>query len=294
MIEPLSLAEANAKLSVPINGVLTPFKKIPENLQRYCRPLMFHREDAVFDLAYSGSCFLFRHGKHHLQLSTKHQLRMDGGDLKPEDACLIIPVDEGHVGLSPNGASRLLVHNTDDLLPQDILLLEYERHRGRHDLGPLFVGLDLDQTRTVSEVSPDSIRLAFSIGYPFARQAYEPVFDDDWKATSLKVISRPQALIFDEKSFRPSYEDSREAISAHPRYGQDIGDPNGWSGAPVFFVWGDDNKDHHLGFAGMITHGSSHGGFMLYRAEDIRNFVNGAINTPYPASVATPDSHGMV
>ncbi|MGO7955521.1 hypothetical protein [Rhizobium leguminosarum] len=77
-------------------------------------------------------------------------------------------------------------------------------------------------------------------------------------------------------------------------YGQDIGNPNGWSGAPVFFVWGDDNKDHHLGFAGMIAHGSSHGGFMLYRAEDIRKFVNGAIKTPYPAPVAMPDSHGMV
>lgn len=292
MTGPLSLPEVNAKLSVPINGVLTPFVKVPESMQRYCRPLMFHREDAVFDLAYSGSSFLFRHGGRFLQLSTKHQLRMDGGDLKPEDACLIIPEDEGHVGLSPNGASRLLVHNTDDLLPQDILLLEYERHRGKHDLASLFVSFDLDQTRTVSEVTPESIRLAFGIGYPFARQSYEPVFDEEWNATGLNVISRPSVLIFDEKSFRPSYEDSREAISAHPRYGQHLGNPNGWSGAPVFFVWGNENNDHHLGFAGMITHGNSLGGFMLYRAEDIRDFVNGAIGTPYPTPVVTPNSQG--
>ncbi|BCH62463.1 hypothetical protein RvVAR0630_pl06050 (plasmid) [Agrobacterium vitis] len=209
---------------------------------------------------------------------------MDGEDFKPHDACLVLPVEGGHVGLSPNGASRLLVNNTDDLLPQDILLLEYERQRGTHDLGPLFVGLDLDQTRTVSEVRAEKIRLAFSIGYPFATQAYEPVFDEDWNATGVNVISSPKTLLFDEKSFRPSFEDSREAISAHPRHGEDIGNPNGWSGAPVFFVWGDDDMNHHLGFAGMITHGTSHGAFMLYRAEDIRNFVNNAINAPYPAS----------
>lgn len=284
-----TLEEANAKLSVFINGVLTPFKSVPGNLQRYCRPLFFHKDDAIYDLAYSGSSLLFKHGKHHLQLATKHQLRMDGGNLKHDDVCLIVPKGGGHVGISPNGASRLLVNNSDDLLPQDILLLEYEKERGEHDLGPLFVSLDLDQIPALSEVGGNPIRLIFTVGFPTARQGYEPVFDEDWNATKLNVISRPMTLIFDEKSVKPSFEESRESISVHSRYDESIGDPDGWSGAPVFFVWGDDNKDHHLGFAGMITHGTSSGSFMLYRAEDIRAFVNGAINTPYPDPAETPD-----
>ena len=128
-----------------------------------------------------------------------------------------------------------------------------------------------------------SIRLLFTIGYPTKSQGYEPDFDEDFNAINLRVISRVSRLIFDEHKIRPSYEESRTSITVSERYQGDICDPDGWSGAPVFFLWGDDNREHHLGFSGMVTHANSAGSFMIYRAEDIRVFVNGAIDTPYPA-----------
>lgn len=275
------IAEVN--LSASINGLLTPFRSIPGVLQRYCLPLFFHREDAVYDLAYSGSSLLFRHRGRNFQLATKHQLRAGKDAISPADTCILVEGEGGHIALSPNGASRVKVEG-DDLLPQDIVLLEYENSRGAHNLRPRFLQLDLDETRTLSEVDMASIRMVFSIGYPTKSQGYEPDFDDDFKAISLRVVSRHAKLIFDEHKIRPSYEESRTSITVSERYQGDIGDPDGWSGAPVFFLWGDDTGEHHLGFAGMVTHANSAGSFMIYRAEDIRVFVNRAIDTPYPAA----------
>ncbi|MDX0503604.1 hypothetical protein GOC80_13310 [Sinorhizobium medicae] len=284
------IAEVN--LSASINGLLTPFRSVPTALQRFCVPLFFHREDDVYDLAYSGSSLLFRHRGRNFQLATKHQLRAGNDTFSPADVCLLVEGERGHVGLSPNGASRVKVEG-DDLLPQDIVLLEYENSRGEHNLQPRFLQLDLDQTRALSEVEADSIRLLFTIGYPTKSQGYEPDFDEDFNAISLRVISRLAKLIFDEHKIRPSYEESRTSITVSERYQGDIGDPDGWSGAPVFFLWGDDKREHHLGFAGMITHANSAGSFMIYRAEGIRAFVNGAIDTPYPAATERVTDAGL-
>lgn len=280
-----TLTIAEMKLSVKINGLLTPFRSVPTSMQRYCLPLFFHREDKVYDLAFSGSSLLFQHRGHNFQLATKHQLRIAGEDaFEPADVCLIVEKDQRHIGLSPNGATRLKVNGSDDFLPQDILIVEYERFRGEIDLQRRFLKLDLDQARTLSEVKPESIRLVFTIGYPSRAQEYEPEFDDDYTAIGLRVISRVAKLYFDETKLGPSYEESRALLQVGERYKGDIGDPDGWSGAPVFFLWGDDNREHHLGFAGMITHANSAGSFLIYRAEDIRNVVNETITVPYPAT----------
>ncbi|NTI49022.1 hypothetical protein G6L94_11915 [Agrobacterium rhizogenes] len=268
------------RLSASVNGLLTPFRSVPTTLQRFCLPLFFHHDDDVYDLGYSGSSLLFRQKGHNFQLSTKHQLRSGKEIRNPGETCILVEREKGHVALSPNGASRVRVGG-DDLLPQDILLLEYDSMRGEHDLQPRFLQLDLDETRAFSEVPADSIRLVFSIGYPFAFQEYAPEFDEDYNATSLRVISRVSKLYFNEHSIRQSYEDSRLAIKVHEQYRNDIGNPNGWSGAPIFFLWSDESQDNHLGFGGMITHGSSTGGFLVYRAEDIRTVVSGVIATPY-------------
>jgi hypothetical protein len=64
----------------------------------------------------------------------------------------------------------------------------------------------------------------------------------------------------------------------HERYHAEIGDPDGFSGSPVFFIWQDETRQTHLGFAGMITHGNRSGAFQIYPAEAIKPAVRSIVD----------------
>lgn len=74
--------------------------------------------------------------------------------------------------------------------------------------------------------------------------------------------------------------DSRIPLKVDDRWHAEIGDPDGFSGSPVFFIWQDATRQTHLGFAGIITHGSSSGSFQVYPTETIREIVNRIIDHP--------------
>ena len=59
----------------------------------------------------------------------------------------------------------------------------------------------------------------------------------------------------------------------HAKSAAEIGDPDGFSGSPVFFLYQDESLQTHLGYAGMITHGNKDGRFMIYEAACIRDLV---------------------
>lgn len=272
---------AKANLSAPINGLMIPFKSIPDSVHRFCRPLNFHRLDSPYDLAYSGSSLLFRYRGRNFQLATKHQLRMRGlPDLDPALACLLFEKDGSHIGLSPDGATQVRVNSMDDLTSEDILLLEYENQRGNQPMTPHFLQLDLHQMGGLRNVPEDQVCLIFSIGYPLHVQSYEPVFDESFNLTKLDIVARWAKLFLEPRPRTPFDLDTRLPLGVIEKHHGDIGDPQGWSGAPVFFLWLDPNRELQLGFAGMITHASGVA-FGVYPAEDILKVVNRAIDTPY-------------
>ncbi|RWA60687.1 MAG: hypothetical protein EOQ28_32335 [Mesorhizobium sp.] len=272
---------ANAKLSVPINGLITPLTRIPDSVHRFCRPLNFYRPDSPYDLAFSGSSLLFRYRSRNFQLATKHQLRMAGQpDFDPAMACLLFEKDGGHIGLSPDGATQVKVNSLDDLSAEDILLLEYENQRGDRPMTPHFLQLDPAQMAGLAQVPDSQVKLIFSIGYPFHVQGYEPVFDESYNVTKLDVVAR-WAKLYLERRARARFDlETRIPLRVMEKYHGDIGDPKGWSGAPVFFLWLDAKSDLQLGFAGMITHGGGTA-FGVYPAENIVELVNRAIDTAY-------------
>jgi hypothetical protein len=160
---PNTLIEA-MKLSVPTNGVHVPFKQCIDNLQRFCRPVMFHNDDPVFDLSCSGSSLLFRQGGRNLMLCTHHQLVNLGRD--PQDVVLILDEPDGRkIALTPNEITRAIFPLPEQRNLEDIFLAEYHSARDGRNLEPQFLRLDLDTTADLQSVSPEKVVLVFAIGY---------------------------------------------------------------------------------------------------------------------------------
>lgn len=265
---------ATMKLSVPMNGVLVPFKRCIDNLQRFCRPVMFHNDDPVFDLSCSGSSLLFRHRGRNLVLCTRHQLVSQGRD--PKDIVLILDEPDGRkVALTPNEANRVIFPVPEQSNLEDIFIAEYHSGRNGRNLEPHFLSLDLSATVGMRSVPPEAIVLIFAIGYPTRFSSFETAVDADDGVTGLDVVSRWCKLYLE--TAEPSVWDHelRIPLRMHERYHADLGDPDGFSGSPVFFLYQDGSKQAHLGFAGMITHANREGRFLIYEAEHIRQVVAG-------------------
>jgi hypothetical protein len=62
-----------------------------------------------------------------------------------------------------------------------------------------------------------------------------------------------------------------------PRSGDEAIDPDGMSGAPVFFIYLEDRKEAHLGFAGMVTDARIER-YMVYDGALIRQVVDAFID----------------
>jgi len=263
---------ATMKLSVPMNGVHVPFRRCIENLQRFCRPVMFHNDDPVFDLSCSGSSLLFRHRGRNLMLCTRHQLVNLGRS--PQDVVLILDDPDGRkVALTPNETIRAIFPIPEQVNLEDIFLAEYHSTRNGRNLDPQFFTLDLEAMVDLQSVPPKKVVLVFAIGYPTRFSSFETTIDADDCPTGLDVISRWCKLYLEPTEPSAWDHDLRLPLRVHERYHADIGDPDGFSGSPVFFLYQDDSKQAHLGFAGMITHANRDGRFLMYSAAHIRQVV---------------------
>lgn len=92
-------------------------------------------------------------------------------------------------------------------------------------------------------------------------------------------MSRFLPIYLDPKSVGQSHEDNRERISVLEPFRNKIGKADGWSGAPIFFIWRSTGDVAHLGFGGMITHGADDGRFLIYRGNDIQTVVSRVLRT---------------
>jgi hypothetical protein len=265
---------ATMKLSVPMNGVIVPFNRCLDNLSRFCRPILFHNDDPVFDLSCSGSSLLFRHSGRNFMLCTRHQLVNQGRD--PKDVVLIVDEENGRkVALSPNEASRIILHVPEQANLEDIFLFEYQSFRDGRSLEPQFFQLNLDTAPDLRSVPRDKIALIFAIGYPTRFSSFETMIDEGEGAIGLDVVSRWCKLYLEMVEASPWDHDFRVPLQVHRRYHAEIGDPDGFSGSPVFFLYQDDTKQAHLGFAGMITDANKSGRFLIYEATYIKQVVAG-------------------
>jgi hypothetical protein len=130
-----SFLAAAMKLSVWMNGLLVPLNGSVTNLQRFCRPVMFHNDDPVFDLSCSGSSLLFRHARRNLMLCTRHQIT--NLERNPADIVLIVDDPDGRKSaLTPNEISRATLGLPELANLEDLLLVEYASARNGRNLDP--------------------------------------------------------------------------------------------------------------------------------------------------------------
>ena len=261
---------ARMKLSVPINGVFVALAQVAGALRRFCTPALFHHENQnVFDLSSAGSALLFRYRGRNLALCTYHQLGKGLNAVRPEQ--FMIMADGGKTGLAPNRVSRVRMEHPEHENLEDIFLAEYADDREGRDLRPFFLKLDLGMN--LGGVQPESVQAIFAIGFPtFAREPTLEI-DDDGEPTKWAVqahwvklyLARSENQLLDTENRTPMVQDGRAD--------QEAIDPDGMSGAPVFFVGLTTETNAFLGFSGMITHALGQR-YMVYDASHLKTVVD--------------------
>ncbi|MFB0872680.1 MULTISPECIES: hypothetical protein [unclassified Sphingobium] len=267
-----ALTKAHAKLSIPVNGLYLPVPKVVESLQRFCRPLVFHNDGYDHDISFSGSCLLFRHRGHNLLLCTRHQLT----NAKRTSDQIILVVEEANgrrVGINPNEVSQGVLDPSSDPAYADladIMIAEYSPRNLGRDLAPHFLSFDLESARDLRTVDPALVDAIFSIGYPAVDTSYDTTFDDNWQLLGVDVVSRWWKLYF--KPAAPTVWDAAGTVALEPANNQDPipDDPDGMSGAPVFFIHGIKAGQPELGFAGIIVRGNRSSRVNMIEAAQIR------------------------
>jgi hypothetical protein len=209
-----------------------------------------------------GSAFLVRYRGRNIALCTRHQLGQGLGATRPEQFTVTL--------ISPNVVSKVRMDHAEHSNLEDVLLLEYENTRGARNLRRLF--LELDMARTLETVDPASVKAIFAVGYPTAFGDVTIKRDEESNVTGMDMELRWVKLYLVPDGPALLDAENRRAMVQAPNYDQETIDPDGMSGAPVFFVWLDPSFQAHLGFVGMITHGRDRR-YMIYDGALLRQVV---------------------
>jgi len=269
------ITRAKLKLHVAVNGLhLTP-PEVPASLKRFCQPLAFYNVGSPFELSFSGSCLLVRHYGHNLLLCTRHQLV--NAQRQPDEIVIVVEkIEGGSVGINPNQVSQVVLDPSMDPSFEhlaDIMLAEYVSNPQGRDLSSYFLPLDLTAIADLRSVPSETVMTIFSIAYPTSHTDYDPRMDEDGNFVGLHIVSRWNKLYFERAE--PDAWDRKGLVPLVPARdeGPVLSDPDGISGAPVFFIHRPPGGDAALGFAGIISHANKRGRANMIEATHIRQAV---------------------
>lgn len=268
---------AKMKLSISVNGFYVPFKDIVRSIRRFCPPALFHYEDPVLDVSPSGSAFLFRYRGRNFGLCTRHQLGIGATAINPERFMITAEEADGRrVGLSPNRVSRVSFADPAHSNLADMFLAEFDDVRNGRNVRGLF--LETELSRNFQTVQSVEIKLILSLGYPTAARNIDLQFDEAGdEITGADITLRWVKLYLELDGPALLDPENRRPLVKHRTYEQDDVDPDGMSGAPVFFVQLDASSNAHLGFGGMITHAAG-GRYAAYDGAALKQIVDGYID----------------
>lgn len=242
------------KLSIEINGVYLPFGQIIESWRRHCFPLLHYiNSDQGFDLGYAGSSFLFKHKGQLLQIFSNHQLKNLG--IAPEDVLIFRDELPKEKALGPGQIITPSVTEQIHANLNDIKIVRYGSEQNTDALEARFFKNDLTTMQNLETVVPESIVLIFTVGFPHSNGRVNCPYDEELEAFEhVHIISASTKLYLQTTKGITLDPDNRIPLEIH----DDFEVPkrycfNGFSGAPVFFIYQDEHKTAHLGFAGMIT-----------------------------------------
>jgi hypothetical protein len=256
------------KMSVQVNGVFMPFDMAVEAIRRFCQPAMFHSESETFDIGPSGSTIFFRYRRKNFGLCTQHQFGSDGYTFSPEAFTLTVDEADGKkVGLSPNEVVRVSFEHEGHHNLSDFFLARFDDVRDGLSLRPRF--LELDFRDSLGSVISEQIKLIVAIGFPTEARDVDLRFDEEEIPTGVDMKLRWIKLYLEMADSNKIDTPNRRPLVMHSKYDTVLSDPDGLSGAPVFFLYLDSSLQAHLGFAGIITHSNGHR-FMVYEVDTIR------------------------
>jgi hypothetical protein len=258
-------------LSVPINGVLVPFNRCVGALRRFCAPAWIGNDVAVYDVGPSGSSMFIRYRARNFAICTRNQFGKGAYEASPDRFLLVVDEERGKFAIPPNRVSRIAFEHEDHENLGDIFVGEFADARGERDLRPYFLEVDLYES--LGSVPPDQIKAIFAIGFPTEARESQATFDDEDMPVGFNLTVRWVRFYLEMAEAAPLDPENRRPLVRHRTFGQGLTNPDGLSGAPVFFVYIDEGRNAHLGFAGMITH-SNGVRFALYEAETIRRVLD--------------------
>lgn len=268
--------QAHLALSITVNGIALAAPAVPESLLRFVRPLAFYNENQSHELSFSGTSLRVRIKNRNFLLCSRHQLT--NAARAPQDIVIILDIEDGRrVAINPNEVSQAILDSTVD--PNyadmaDILLAEYAPQSAARDLAPHFLQMDILEVPDLRAVPADSIDAIFSLGFPTSDTDYDTSYDEDYNVTGVDIVSRWWKLYFrqDESTIwdKPGLVPLAPARSGDPI----PEDPDGMSGAPVFFIHGMKQGNLGLGFAGIILRGNKMGRANMLEANAIRQAIS--------------------
>ena len=269
-----SFMVATAKTSILLNGIYVKFNALIDILQRFCQPLTLHNSNSIYEISPFGSSFLVEYKTRKFRLFTRHQLGNGEQAYSPEKVLLIFEdYQSNRVGLSPSNSFSLKFNGQNEKSLEDLAIVEYSQQIGGADIERFFYKLDLHAMSEFDNTDNKKIVAIFAIGYPSRFLTAETSFDEEYLPTEASLNVGYAPLFLERANPSPWDIEYRTALQAHHRYNRDVGDPDGFSGAPVFYIYEDEARQSHLGFAGIITDGSKEGRFNIYRASDISRYL---------------------
>lgn len=268
--------QAHLVLSIPVNGIALAAPAVPESLLRFVRPLAFYNDGQSHELSFSGTSLRVRVKNRNLLLCCRHQLT--NAARAPQDIAIILDVEDGRrVAINPNEVSQAVFDSTVDLRYADladILLAEFAPQSVARDLAPYFLQMDLLKVPDLRAVPADSIDAIFTLGFPTSDTDYDTSYDEDYNITGVDIVSRWWKLYF--RQDESTVWDKPGLVPLTPARSEDPipQDPDGMSGAPVFFIYGMRQQNPGLGFAGMILRGNKMGRANMLEANAIRQAIS--------------------
>lgn len=195
---------------------------------------------------------MLRHGGRNFLIATKHQLVALGRD----GSEIGIIVDEGdrQKSLGPNELNYVNVTSEGFESLEDIFVARYDSVRNDQPIDRYF--LQSEYLQAIDLGLNPSLRLiaTFCIGYATETQGYDLTYNAEGDVRGANVTSRWSPVYLEPCTPTGFEDDHRLALSLHPDYNKTIDNPEGLSGAPIFFLIQDSAHQVHLGFGGMVTH----------------------------------------
>jgi hypothetical protein len=255
-----SLFNAKARLSVMINGILVPFSQAPYACSRFAQPFIFYNEGSEYSVSVAGSCGLVREAGDNYLIACRHQLGRRGSERDRTEVAVAIP-NEGMPGgtalVTPCG-SVLVTYDDFNMFTRGV---------NRPEFNLRF--LDINRVSNLEDARDGEIIEYFITAFPSIGSQYN-LTEDGMKVQ--EIISGFARLTLERVDTVVEEGHITFRVKENEAKARNF---DGYSGAPVFFVWLDRRKDAHLGFAGIVRLGGN-GLLAVYDGAHIRRVIEGS------------------